>query len=141
MSCDLAYGPTNYPVTAIYQLDSQYYAPKGVRGGHDGLTAGGWHVLADGTEVALPNSIQVELKKGEYLRGFDSSGGGYGNPRERDPALVLDDVLEGWETIERARDVYGVAFTGLVEDETLAVDVEGTATLRQTAPVAQFQAG
>lgn len=141
MSCDLAYGPTNYPVTAIYQLDSQYYAPKGVRGGHDGLTAGGWHVLADGTEVALPNSIQVELKKGEYLRGFDSSGGGYGNPRERDPALVLDDVLEGWETIERARDVYGVAFTGLVEDETLAVDVEGTATLRRNAPVAQFQAG
>lgn len=141
LSCDLAYGPTNYPVMAIYQLDSQYYAPKGVRGGQDGLTAGGWHVLADGTETALPNSIQVELKKGEYLRGFDSSGGGYGPPRERDPALVLDDVLEGWETIDRARDVYGVAFAGLVEDETLVVDAEATAALRKAVPVADFRVG
>ena len=112
-----------------------------MRGGQDGLTAGGWHVLTDGTEVALPNSIQVELKKGEYLRGFDSSGGGYGPPRERDHLLVLEDVLEGWETLERARDVYGVAFTGAVEDETLAVDAEGTIALRKIAPAAAFQAG
>lgn len=141
MSCDIAYGPTEYPVTAIYQLDSQYFAPKGVRGGQDGLTAGGWHVLADGSEVALPNSIQVELKKGEYLRGFDSSGGGYGNPRERDPALVLEDVLEGWETVERARATYGVAFKGSLEREDIEVDADATAALRKSATVAEFQAG
>lgn len=133
-SCDIAYGPTRHPVTAIYQLDSQYYAPKGVRGGLDGQTAGGWHVLADGTEVALPNSIQVELKQGEYLRGFDSSGGGYGDPMERDPALVLDDVLEGWETIERARDIYGVAFTGSIDDDSLAIDAGATAARRAATP-------
>lgn len=130
LSCDLAYGPTELPVTAIYQQDSQVYAPKGVCGGQDGQTAAAWHVLADGTEVKLPNSMQVELKKDEFLRGFDSSGGGYGDPRQRDPALVLDDVLEGWETLQRATEVYGVAFTGSIEDETLAVDTDATAALR-----------
>lgn len=129
-SCDLAYGPTNYDVTAIYQADGQFYAPKGVQGGGDGILSGGWHIKADGSEERLPNSTQVLLKKGEYLRGLDSSGGGYGNPIERDPALVLEDVLEGYETAERARDVYGVALSGSVEDETLAIDEAATRQLR-----------
>lgn len=129
-SCDLAYGPTHYDVTAIYQADGQFYAPKGVRGGGDGILSGGWHVKADGSEERLPNSTQVLLKKGEYLRGLDSSGGGYGNPRERDPALVLEDVLEGYETMERARDVYGVVLSGSIADETLAIDTGATREIR-----------
>ena len=129
-SCDLAYGPTDHDVTAIFQADGQFYAPKGVRGGSDGILSGGWHVKADGSEERLPNSTQLVLKKGEYLRGVDSSGGGYGNPRERDPALVLEDVLEGYETPERARDTYGVALVGSVRDETLSIDLEATRRLR-----------
>jgi N-methylhydantoinase B len=46
---------------------------------------------------------------------------------------VLNDVLEGWETVERARDVYGVAFTGAARDETLAVDAVATEALRRSA--------
>lgn len=129
-SCDLAYGPTNYEVTAIYQADGQFFAPKGVRGGGDGILSGGWHVKEDGSEERLPNSTQVILRKGEFLRGLDSSGGGYGNPRERDPALVLEDVLEGYESFERASAVYGVVLTGSIEDETLAVDDAATRKLR-----------
>lgn len=129
-SCDLAYGPTEYDVTAIYQADGQFFAPKGVRGGGDGILSGGWHIKADGSEERLPNSTQVVLQKGEFLRGLDSSGGGYGEPKERDPALVLYDVLEGYETPERARDVYGVALTGSAADETLAVDEAATQKLR-----------
>lgn len=129
-SCDLAYGPTQYDVTAIYQADGQFYAPKGVQGGGDGILSGGWHIKADGSEERLPNSTQVVLKKGEYLRGLDSSGGGYGDPRERDPALVLEDVLEGYETMERARDVYRVVLTGSVDDDTLAIDMGATREIR-----------
>ena len=36
-------------------------------------------------------------------------GGGYGPPWERDPGLVLRDVLEEKLSVERARDVYGVS--------------------------------
>jgi N-methylhydantoinase B len=43
----------------------------------------------------------------------------------------LHDVLEGWESRQKARDVYGVVFTGEIEDETLAVDEAATAALRR----------
>jgi hypothetical protein len=44
---------------------------------------------------------------------------------------VLKDVLEKYETIERARTVYGVVFSGAVEDETLGIDEPGTCAQRQ----------
>ena len=54
-------------------------------------------------------------------------GGGYGSPLERDPALVLDDVREGWITRTRADTVYGVILTddgALAEAETSALRAE-----------------
>ena len=46
------------------------------------------------------------------IRGFDAGGGGYGDPMERDPERVRMDVARGWETPERAREVYGVVLIG-----------------------------
>ena len=88
----------------------------------------------------LPNVVIVHLQKGDKLRGRDSAGGGYGDPLTRDPKRVLTDVIEGWETIEKARDVYGVIFTGMIDDDSLAVDAEATrarrAELLAAAPMA-----
>ena len=64
-----------------------------------------------------------------HIRGRDSSGG-YGDPLARDPARVLIDVLDGYESIGKARDVYGVIFSGKIEDATLAVDTAATAARR-----------
>ena len=36
-------------------------------------------------------------------------GGGYGPPAGRDPERVLEDVREGYVSLERAREEYGVA--------------------------------
>jgi N-methylhydantoinase B len=127
---DLAFAPNEHPITVIYPCDGQHFAPKGVRGGHDGQCAAGWHVSANGLETKLPNVANVVIGKGEAIRGLDCSGAGYGNPLERDPRRVLYDVLEAWETAERACDLYGVVFTGSAEDESLAVDAEGTARRR-----------
>jgi N-methylhydantoinase B len=74
--------------------------------------------------------VIVHLQKGRTLRGRDSSGGGYGNPLTRDPGRVRTDVLEGWESIEKARDAYGVVFTGRIEDDSLAVDAAATKARR-----------
>ncbi|MGV8953240.1 MAG: hydantoinase B/oxoprolinase family protein, partial [Cypionkella sp.] len=133
LSADIAYGPTKHPLTVIYLQDSQVHAPKGVRGGDDGVRAAGWRISRNGDEELLPNSTYIELVEGELVRGFDSSGGGYGAPRARDPRLVLDDVLEGWETVDRARSLYGVAFSGAIDDESLAIDQQETARLRAAA--------
>jgi N-methylhydantoinase B len=72
----------------------------------------------------------MHIRKNQHIRGRDSSGGGYGNPLTRDPARVLTDVLESYESIGKARDIYGVVFTGKIGDDTLAVDKEATATRR-----------
>ena len=39
-------------------------------------------------------------------------------------------LMSGFETVERARSVYGVALVGSVADETLAVDAQETRRLR-----------
>ena len=47
-------------------------------------------------KIILPvlPSESVNLKKGNSVRHIQSGAGGYGNPLERDPELVLEDVLE-----------------------------------------------
>ena len=53
-------------------------------------------------------------------------GGGWGDPKERDTTAVLADVVAGLVSVERARDVYGVA----VDPETMAIDEVDTGRLR-----------
>ncbi|MDQ0394332.1 hypothetical protein [Labrys monachus] len=52
--------------------------------------------------------------------------GRFGNPLERDPHKVLDDVLDGFCSPEDAREIYGVVLD--LESET--VDLGGTQALR-----------
>ena len=61
-------------------------------------------------EIAVPNS------------------GGYGDPLEREPALVLSDVLDGFTTLELAERDYGV----VIDPETLSVDVDATRAARES---------
>lgn len=122
--------PTGNDVTAVISCDGQHAWPRGVLGGYPGTPGSTWRVTPNGDLQKLPNVIQVTLKKGEGLRGRDSAGGGYGDPLDRDVMRVHHDVLEGWESREKARDVYGVIFTGEIEDDTLAVDHEATARRR-----------
>jgi len=122
--------PTGNDMTAVISCDGQHAPPRGVVGGLPGTPGATWLVGGNGQAERLPNVVQVTLQRGQALRGRDSAGGGYGDPRTRPPARVLHDVLEGWESREKAREVYGVVFTGAVEDETLAVDEAATAALR-----------
>jgi N-methylhydantoinase B len=78
----------------------------------------------------MPNVGQFELRKGQWLRGLDTAGGGYGDPLLREPARVREDVLERFVSVEHARAVYGVVFSGAVDDDSLAVDVAATAAQR-----------
>lgn len=122
--------PTRHPVTAVISCDGQHAPPRGVNGGLPGTS--GETLLMGGLDgdKRLPNVVQVTVPSGQALRGRDSSGGGYGDALERDPARVLHDVLEGWESRQKARNIYGVVFTGEIEDDSLAVDAAGTAGRR-----------
>lgn len=126
---EVAYGPKERPMEVIWPCDGTVYAPKGVRGGHDGLRCQHWKVGANGQEEELPNIAVLTVRKDEYVKGNQAGGGGYGDPLERDPRRVLVDVLERYETRDRARDIYGVVLSG-TDADTMKVDEAATAARR-----------
>jgi N-methylhydantoinase B len=103
--------------------------PPGARGGESGA-GGGWVVNAgtDG-ERALPPKVTSEpLRAGDVVTMFTSGGGGYGDATGRDPARVLDDVIDGHLTVTAAREQYRVVIDPdrhiVLEDETAALRQE-----------------
>ena len=130
---EVVYGPRHDPLTVVIAGDGQHFPAKGVRGGDDGRPAAAWRVAANGDETRVGNAATVTIRPGEWLRGHEGSGGGYGPPHERDPGLVLEDVRERWETEERARTVYRVVLTCNGEEGELAVDTAATRALRRAA--------
>ena len=64
---------------------------------------------------------------GDVIQIQAPNGAGYGDPLDRDPDLVREDILDEFTTLELARAAYGVVFR---ESSTLDVDVEATAAER-----------
>ena len=103
------YGPRRGgSMDVIYNSDGNINGPKGVRGGGDGGRAHQHKLDRDGNEVMVPNCGRVTLNDGEMIVSYSSGGGGYGPPTERDAEIVGRDVREGFVSVARARDVYGV---------------------------------
>lgn len=127
----LSYGPKHDAVSVAFAADGWETPPRGVRGGGPGRRATAEIVRANGSREQVGLIGEYVLEPGELIRGTDCSGGGYGDPKARDPERVRKDVLEGWVSDTAARDVYGVALVGDRARETLAVDRAATAALRR----------
>jgi N-methylhydantoinase B len=79
-------------------------------------------------ERALTSKIAgLRFKRDDLLSVEFAGGGGLGDPLDRDPARVRDDVVRGYVSPEAARTDYGVA----VDAQTLQIDTQATARLRQ----------
>jgi N-methylhydantoinase B len=86
-------------------------------------------VLNPGGAAERPLTSKVaglRLRRGDLLSVEFAGGGGWGDPRRREPARVRDDVARGYVSPRSARDDYGV-----VIGVDLAVDADATARLRQ----------
>jgi N-methylhydantoinase B len=81
-----------------------------------------------GENESLCNEYAVNhlTAPGERLRAVSGGGGGWGPAVERDPAAVLEDVLDEYVSVEVACERYGVVVSGV----PLAVDATATAQLR-----------
>ncbi len=58
-------------------------------------------------ERVLPGLAQIALQPGDVIRLEQSGGGGWGDPRLRDPQALQDDVADGYVSIESAARAYG----------------------------------
>jgi N-methylhydantoinase B len=91
-------------------------------------------VLAPGTDretLVAGTADWVPLEPGDRIVYDYGGGGGFGDPLERDPAAVLEDVLDEYVSVEGAARDYGVVLTGSLEELSLAVDADATAALRE----------
>jgi N-methylhydantoinase B len=68
----------------------------------------------------------LRLKKGDVISWELAGGGGWGDPYQRDPERVRQDVVNGYVSLEAARTDYGVA----IDPETMTIDNAATAQLR-----------
>jgi N-methylhydantoinase B len=66
----------------------------------------------DAKERALSSKIAgLRLHQGDLLSVEFAGGGGWGEPLERDPERVREDIVRDYVSPERARDIYGVVLT------------------------------
>lgn len=79
-----------------------------------------------GGDTRLLPYCDFDLKEGDVFYLRTQSGGGYGDPLERDPESVLNDVANGIISERTARDVYAVALL----DGGVDLDSAGTESLR-----------
>jgi N-methylhydantoinase B len=109
--------------------NKHFIPPRGVASGQDGRCGRLTVHPGDARENILPSRYSdYPLADGDVFRLETPGGGGYGDPKKRDPARVLNDVNEGYVSVEAARDIYGVA---LVErDGAFTLDEAATRTLR-----------
>jgi len=118
-------------VTVSLRRDRHVYGPWGLFGGKAAPPCRTLLVRPDGTSEELPSKKVFPLGTGDILKIWTSGGGGYGDPLERAPDLVLTDVLDGRVTVEAAANDYGV----VIQDG--ALDAAATATLRARLLAAQ----
>ena len=113
-----------------YVVGMKYPMP-GICGGEPG--APNRMVIRYGSDdefVVKHTADWVPIAAGERIMYDYGGGGGWGNPLDRDPQAVLDDVLDEYVSVAGAERDYGVAFSGSLEDLTLAVDATRTDELR-----------
>ncbi|AGZ41796.1 hydantoinase B/oxoprolinase family protein [Actinoplanes friuliensis] len=114
------------PGTIAIHDDRWLMYPWGVNGGTPGARGRKWIDRAGGEREILPSKCHdVPVHPGDVLHFVTWGGGGWGDPLERDPALVGLEVRRGLVSSDGARR-YGV-----VTDDGGAVDTDGTEDLRR----------
>jgi N-methylhydantoinase B len=103
------------------------YPPWGLWGGKPGRGGSNWVKTPEDQEWKPTGIYRLPVTKQAVIRAETTGGGGWGDPLERDPQMVLTDFLNGYISRQGARDDYGV----VIDDRDL-IDLKATDALRQT---------
>jgi N-methylhydantoinase B len=120
-------------ILVYYCGDGGTFPAQGVLGGKAGATCGSWKRDAAGHATRLPDFHHETFTPDQEVVYRSCAGGGYGDPRDRDPALVCLDVNRSWVSRDGARSVFGVELKLAANGIDYEVDARRTADLRQGA--------
>jgi N-methylhydantoinase B len=81
----------------------------------------------DGEKWKKSMIANFQLRAGETHTFEAPGGGGWGDPLDRDPKLVQEDVIDNFVSLRSAKEDYGV----VLDPVTYEVDYESTRTLRE----------
>jgi len=122
----------------VFRVPDDEYAPStpvaiGIQGGRFRYPADGLLGGKPGSKSKFlindkdkdPGSLNF-ANPGDVIVFHNPGGGGYGDPFERDPEMVLSDVTNGYVSLEKAREDYGV----VIDPRTMKVDLAATQRLR-----------
>ncbi len=106
--------------------EGHIYPPWGFDGGDEGKTSAVTFRRKNGEELQIPSKLpNMGAMAGDRVIMIGPCGGGYGDPLERDPRMVVEDVIDGYISKETADKDYGVIITDAME-----VDEAGTTEAR-----------
>jgi N-methylhydantoinase B len=101
--------------------------PWGLEDGKAGGTGEYLLRLPAENDFASVDQVRREVPAGAEVFVLTGGGGGWGAPEEREPERVLQDVLDGFVTVEGARRDYGV----VIDSATMKIDLKETQSLRE----------
>ncbi|HLS02094.1 MAG TPA: hydantoinase B/oxoprolinase family protein, partial [Beutenbergiaceae bacterium] len=112
--------------------DRSILACWGVKGGKAGAPFRVTINPGQENEREVPALVDAEfVRAGDVIRICTTGGGGWGDPLDRDPAMVVRDVTWDKVSTEGALRDYGVVLTGSVETDDLSFDADATQAERQ----------
>jgi N-methylhydantoinase B len=114
---------TGLPAQHSCMYDRTTYPAQGLNGGQSGAV--GEVILSDGTRPH-PKS-HYTLQPGQHVVLKLPGGGGFNAPILREPQRVLEDVQQGYVSLERAAADYGV----IIDADTMTIDEAATQACRQ----------
>ena len=92
------------PIVLSGSAGRMQFPPAGLFGGGPGALG---RILVNDVPIAPSSSPEVTFRAGDRVRLLLPGGGGYGDPRRRERALVDADIMHGYVTPEGARRDYG----------------------------------
>src|SRR5690606_10150590 len=107
-------------------MDRKTCPPWGLSGGKPGAHCRVVHNPDRDTAQVIQKGMRVLVRDGDLVSVQTGGGGGWGDPLDRDPERVRDDVVAGYVSLEAARREYGV----VLDPEQLTVDAAATERLR-----------
>jgi N-methylhydantoinase B len=116
-------------VIVAHRGERFFSQPWGLFGGWPAPKSHSFVKRRTGRTEEIPSKGMYTLYSGDQLHVFVSGGGGYGDPLQREPQRVLEDVLDGKITLVEATDVYGVVINAVTWTVDAALTTERRAEL------------